>query len=241
MIVTTSWIEKNYNKFNNELWNGMLPTIKFKTNNSRKIWGYATYRLNYSLSKINAEALIMSNYYDSPEYVKIQTLLHEMIHIADYTFNPEHFIRYGRKVSARTYDAHGYWFKKEAKRISEISGYKITDKVTKSEINASSIRKNNMKKLEVKKNNAVVCVIYGKNGLNFYFKTDINYITHIKGEITKYPFINIGGIRKIKFYTFTNETLSTRRSCVNRLCGWYIDNIKTLPFLEKIYATEVCA
>ena len=131
MIVTTTWIEHNYTTFNNLYWNGMLPNISFKISRSRNNWGFASFRYDFMNNTIVPLAITMSNYYDSPENVKIQTLLHEMIHIADYTFHPEHFICNGYKVSARLYDAHGYWFNAEAKRLTNESGYKIANHVTK--------------------------------------------------------------------------------------------------------------
>ena len=100
MLVTKNWIEKNYNKFNKLYWDGKLPVIEFKINRSRNTWGFASFRYDFMNDTIIPLAITMSNYYDSPENVKIQTLLHEMIHIADYTFQPEHFIHNGRKVSA---------------------------------------------------------------------------------------------------------------------------------------------
>ena len=102
MLVTKNWIEKNYNKFNKLYWDGKLPVIEFKINRSRNTWGFASFRYDFMNDTIIPLAITMSNYYDSPENVKIQTLLHEMIHIADYTFQPEHFIRNGRKVSLQS-------------------------------------------------------------------------------------------------------------------------------------------
>ena len=92
MLVTRNWIEKNYNKFNQELWNGMLPNINFVVSRASKTWGCAYYKFDWKNDTIIPEKIAISNYYDSPENVKIQTLLHEMIHIADYTFHPEQVI-----------------------------------------------------------------------------------------------------------------------------------------------------
>ncbi len=238
MIVTIAWIEKNYNKFNNLYWNGMLPNILFKTSRSRNTWGYASFRYDYKNSTIIPEAITMSNYYDSPENVKIQTLLHEMIHIADYTFHPEHFICNGRRVTGHTYDAHGYWFKAEAKRIEKF-GWIIAKHVAKEEMVCSKLSVRSEKCAERKQNAAILCVVYGTSGTNFYFKTDIYKIKNLKSTIKSYTFYRIGDVKKVKYYTFNDIKLAEMRSCGVRLRGWFADNIQTMQKLKDIKATEI--
>ena len=46
MIVTKSWIENNYNKYNNLYFGGVLPKIEFKISRSKKTWGQADYIYN---------------------------------------------------------------------------------------------------------------------------------------------------------------------------------------------------
>ena len=239
MIVTTAWIEKNYNKFNNLYWNGMLPNISFKISRSRDNWGFASFRYDFRNNTIIPLTITMSNYYDSPENVKIQTLLHEMIHIADYTFHPEHFICNGYKVSARLYDAHGYWFKAEAKRLTNESGYKIANHVTKEEIGCSKLSESTIRAQENKKNNAIICVVYGTSGMNFYFKTDIYKIKLMKATIQSYRFYRIGEIKAVKYYTFKNDRIANMRSCGKNLRGWFLDNMSMKNKLREIKATEV--
>ena len=62
----------------------MLPNINFVVSRARNSWGMAYYKFDWKNDTIIPEKIAISNYYDSPENVKIQTLLHEMIHIADY-------------------------------------------------------------------------------------------------------------------------------------------------------------
>ena len=239
MLVTVSWISKKYDEFNKKLFKGKLPNIKFKVGRSKYSWGFASYRYDWARDTIIPEAITISNYYDSPEKVKIQTLLHEMIHIADYTFHPEHFIKNRRKVSARQYNAHGQWFMNEAFRISNLSGYNVTNHVTYEEKKISCLSERSKKCLENKKNNAIICVVYGTSGINFYFKTDIYKIEMIKKTINRYKFYHIGDIKKIKYYTFDNESLASMRSCAKRLTGWFANNEAMLNRLERIKATEV--
>lgn len=239
MIVTTSWIKKNYNKFNNELWDGKLPNIMFKTSRTKHNWGFASYIYDWAHDTIHPEAITISNYYDSPENVKIQTLLHEMIHIADYTFHPEHFIHNGRRVSKRTYDAHGSWFNIEARRISKATGYKVTNYVTREEVGISCLSENSKRCLENKKNNALLCVLIGSTGVNFYFKTDIHKVDTVKKTIKRYVFYRIGDVKKVKFYSFEHDGLSNIRSCATRLSGWHCNNYELKNKLREIKATEM--
>ena len=143
MLVTRQWMREKYEYYNNLLWNGELPSISFIINNSRKTWGYATYRFDLWNDTVYATSITMSNKFDSPEKVKLATLIHEMIHIADYTFNPHHFVRNGRKVSGRSYDAHGYiYFIPQMNRINKMlanEGIVISTHVTEEERSQSEL------------------------------------------------------------------------------------------------------
>ena len=238
MLVTKNWIEKNYNKFNKLYWDGNLPVIEFKISRSEHTWGYASYKYDYPNNTVHPIRLTMSNYYDSPENVKLNTLLHEMIHIADYTLHPEHFIRNGRPVSGHHYDAHGYWFLAEAKRIEKF-GWTVSKHVTNEEQKISKLSEQSKKCLERKKDVALICVIRGTSGMNFYFKTDIYKVKDVKATIKRYNFYYIGEVRKIEFYTFDDDKLATKRSCGKNLRGWFLNNEKMLRKLESLKATTV--
>lgn len=240
MIVTTNWIAENYSKFNSLYFGRNLPNIKFKTNRSKQSWGFAAFRYDWENDTIIPESITISNYYDSPEEVKIQTLLHEMIHIEDYFWHPEHFIRNGRKVSSRSYDAHGYWFMEEAKRLSNESGYKITNHVTREEIAASTLSKRSERNMTIRKNSALICAVIGKNGI-WYFKTDIYKVEYLKTHLrTAYNWnLIIGELKTIKFYTFDNPSLASRRSCGKTIRGWKTDKFGFMNKMEEFKATEV--
>ena len=238
MLVTVAWIEKNYKKFNKMMWDNKLPDIEFKVSRSRNTWGYAAFRYNYAKSTITPTSITLSNYYDSPEDVKLNTLLHEMIHIADYTFHPEHFIKNGRRVSGHSYDAHGYWFLAEAKRIEKF-GWVITKHVSKEDQKVSKLSVRSKECVERKKDVALLCVLRGSTGINFYFKTDIYKAKMIPSTIKRYNFYYIGEVKKIEFYTFEDDKLAAMRSCGKRLSGWHLNNEKMLKKLESIKATTV--
>ena len=240
MLVTIDWIAKNYSKFNKLCFNGELPNITFKINRSRTNWGFASFLFDYDNDTVIPEGITISNYYDSPEEVKIQTLLHEMIHISDYVHCPFHFIRNRRRVSARYYDAHGKWFMMEAKRVSNITGYKVTNHVTDEEFNNSKLSNKSKRIEEYRNKNALICAVVGNNSI-FWFKTDVNKIDYIKSRIrTQYNWdLSIGGLKKIKFYSFNNSALASRRSCTSKLTGWRSTEKDFKSKLIKYQATEI--
>lgn len=238
MLVTKQWVEENYNKFNNELFGGLLPHIEFKVNRSKNFWGFAQFKYDYKNNTIIPLCITISNYYDSPEKVKLNTLIHEMIHIADYTFHPEHYIRYGKRISGHQYDAHGYWFKAEAKRIEKL-GWKITEHITKEEQKVSKLSDRSKECLARKKDVALVCVLWGTTGTNFYFKTDIHKAKMITKTVKKYKFYYIGDVKKIEFYTFEDDELASGRSCGKKLSGWHLDDKKMLKKLKSIKAKQI--
>lgn len=169
MLVTTKWMAERYVYYNNKYWNGQLPVISFSVNNSRKTWGFASYRyiLNDSRTRIETIqplSITLSNYYDSPEKIKETTLLHEMIHIADYYFHPEHFINVRRTGRNKKYDAHGYvFFMKEAERLAA-DGWEIQKYVTMEAQSVSTLSDENREKLEKRAAlGYVVCIADSKN------------------------------------------------------------------------------
>ena len=167
MIVDVEWISRNYDYFNDLLWSGELPRCAFKTNMSSRTWGLATARTNPFTMKMYDFSITISNYYDSPEEVKQSTLIHEMIHIADYYFHPEHYI--GRR---RRYDAHGpEFFLKEARRIAPY-GYDIQKNVTAEEQAVSQLSGAVKKRVGAKATKGTPIGLYrrGNDGKWFYVK-----------------------------------------------------------------------
>ena len=234
MLVTTSWIEKNYNKFNKLYFGGTLPNIRFKTSRSKKTWGFASFRYDFSNSTIIPLEITMSNYYDSPEDVKISTLLHEMIHIEDYFWHPEHYIRNGKKVTGHYYDAHGYWFQQEANRVSRESGYQIAKHVTREEIGRSCLSERSQKILNNRSKDARIIAVF--NGASvWYFKTDIYKIANVRKLIKYY----LPDYTKCWELTFDYEPLAAKRSCNTRLSGAHVTKAHFMQRMEQIKATTV--
>lgn len=163
MLVDVEWISRNYDYFNNLLWGGNLPSCKFATNMSKRTWGYASYTINRVTKELYNFGITLSNYWDSPEEVKQNTLIHEMIHIADYYFHPEHF------TNRRRYDAHGAeFFLKEAERIRPY-GFDITKYVSQEQKSVSQLNPATQKKLEKKAAAGTPIALYQRGDGNWFY------------------------------------------------------------------------
>lgn len=163
MLVDIEWISRNYDYFNNLFWGGELPSCKFKTNMSSKTWGLASYIINRATKQLYNFGITLSNYWDSPEEVIQNTLIHEMIHIADLYFHPEHFI------NRRRYDAHGpEFFLKEAARIAPY-GFDIAKYASQEEQSVSQLNPATKKKLERKAEEGTPIALYRGAGNNWFY------------------------------------------------------------------------
>lgn len=206
MLVTTQWMAEKYQEYNDKYWGGKLPDIAFDVNNARVKWGQAWYTYHYSyqygkkvITQIKPAKITLSNYYDSPEKVKETTMLHEMIHIADYTFHPEHYMNNRRK-----YDCHGpIFFQPEARRLAK-DGWDIEKYVTAEEKGLSQLSLYNADRLQAKANKGcAICIATDKeNGKLWFFKTKISLIGYMDDYIMKtwgdYAYDNFS---KIDWYT----------------------------------------
>lgn len=242
MVVTKEWIENNYYKFNDLYFSGMLPHIQFKTNLSKHTWGSASYTFDLYENTVTPIEITISNYYDSPEYVKIQVLLHEMIHIADYLWHPEHYVRNHKRVSGRSYDAHGWFFLQEAERLTKESGYIVSPQVTYEESKVSHLTERSQNYAKGRLQKALICAVIGKEGV-WYFKTDIYKVDYLKKNLrTMYDWsLTIGEFKTIKFYTFKNDALASKRSCATTVRGWKVDRPTFIRKMMEFKATEVFA
>ena len=234
MLVTKTWIAKNYNKFNKLYFGNTLPNIEFKISRSKNTWGYASYKYDFANNTIIPLSITLSNYYDSPEDVKIQTLLHEMIHIEDYFWHPEHFIRNGKKVRKNYYDAHGIWFCQEAARITLESGYNIATHVTHEEIGRSCLSVRSQRLVDNKLKDARI-IVATDNSSYWIFKTDIYKMYNVKKLIKR----QLPTFTKITEYTTGNQSLANRRSCSTKLSGWHYTRMQMMNFAEQNKFTTI--
>ena len=238
MIVTKDWIKQNYCKFNRIYFDGVLPMVKFKTSRAEHNWGYATYMFDVQKNTVIPYSITISNYYDSPEWVKQNTLLHEMIHIYEYYVYPERFIKH--KKYSRRYDAHGLFFQQIANRINR-DGWNVSKYVDSSSVNESQLSSKTIANNNKKINRAVICVCRAKD-TSFLFKTDIKKINDVNKTLHRdksYIEFRIGKINDIKYYKFDNPQLAKKSSCVTQLRGHFVSNKKIDEHLKIWNAQQI--
>lgn len=236
MIVTIDWIKKNYDAFNNAFFDGSLPSdLTFKISRSKSVWGYASFKYDYPNDTIKATSITISNYYDSPEHVKKNTLLHEMIHIYDYVLNPHHFIKNGRRVK---YNAHGLFFTEQAIRLRKF-GWDINTKVTTDEQNVSTLSVESQKKQLKCIEDAIVVVLRGEK-TNWLIKTNKRCFPELKVTIGKLRWgSTLGVVKDIRCYSIKDEKFASMRSQAKHARGWRLNNENLLKKLELLKATEI--
>ena len=239
MLATIDWIKKNYNDFNARYFNNELPkNLVFKLSKSKTTWGYAEFMYDFKNSVIIPLSITLSNYYDSPERVKQNTLLHEMIHVLDYIMNPNHFIINGRKVSKRHYDAHGYWFMEQVNRLNKF-GWEVSKYITPDEINQSTLSPSAKRKEEKYLNDGIVCVITGDR-YSWMIKTNTTNIHTLLNTVNRISWCSVlGHVKSIKTYTFNDVYLASVRNSSRSCRGWKYTKQTLLNRLESIKATEI--
>ncbi|WP_296864427.1 SprT-like domain-containing protein [uncultured Methanobrevibacter sp.] len=130
MIVALHWMYRKYIEFNEKYWDNNLPEIEFKLSRSKNLFGTASCKFNRSEVSAYNFVIKMSVYYDQPESVLENTLLHELIHISEYYFHPETLLY--------RCDHHGIYFQKEAARLNKY-GYNIQKYVQPEEMNSCTL------------------------------------------------------------------------------------------------------
>ena len=238
MLVTIDWIKKNYDVFNERYFDGVLPkNLEFKVSKSKHTWGYAQYRYDCSANTITPLSITISNYYDSPESVKLNTLIHEMIHIYDYVLNPNHYISNGRRVGRR-YNAHGYWFLNQCERFKKY-GFDINPKVTSDEHKVSTLSESTQKKRLKCIEDAIVVVIRGEKN-NWMIKTNKRCFPELKDTICNIRWgTTLGTIKDVRCYSINDEKFASMRSQAKHARGWKLNNEQLMKKLESLKATEI--
>lgn len=157
VVATPELVEEIYHRFNKDYFGGKLPSdIAFKvTARYKSRWGTAGYKLSettfenghYVCKLIRPTHITVTSRYQMAMWALENTVLHEMVHIADYLYHPEHFdhiYKNGRweiidRNTGRRYDAHGdTFFMKEAQRLASY-GRDVNKHVTSEENATSSV------------------------------------------------------------------------------------------------------
>lgn len=128
-----SWFKTMYSKFNDEFFGGLLPSCTFDTDRSTKhvavasckrkripAYGFEDYGNGVYVGGLK---IAFSTYFDNmTEREGEEVLLHEMIHIYQYTQ-----LRWGTWNNRSSYSgAHGYTFINKMDEINKNGGYNIT-------------------------------------------------------------------------------------------------------------------
>lgn len=79
MQIDIQWLRNNFRQFNNQYFDGVLPTPRFYIGRSRTRLGSLSYK---KAGGGTSFCLSLSNYYDQTEYQFRNVLLHEMIHLS---------------------------------------------------------------------------------------------------------------------------------------------------------------
>lgn len=237
MIVSTSWISENYDKYNKMCFNNELPKIAFKVSRAKHRFGYASYRVDTYNKCLKPLDITISNYYDSPEYVKLNTLLHEMIHIYDYVKNPDRFYDFVHHHfrSSKIQDAHGMFFLSEANRLRDF-GFDVNTHVTNEEIKASTLSRKSTTRQLVHKNEGRLILLKSKKKA-IVFKTctprlaeamktcySIDWRRYLAGPITD-----------VQVYKFDSAYLAEKRSCISKIKARIFSNHDDMKKYLKYY------
>lgn len=235
MLATVDWIRENYNMCNQKYFQGRLPKeIDFKVGTKLNRWGQASCRfINDYDGEIKATnfCIYISNAYDSPEDVKLNVLLHEMIHILDFYLHPRWFVSYrrGRWVNSRGYNMHGEgFFMPEARRLQKY-GFDITPYVNDYELNSSEMTDKKKEEIKKKKDKGYILGFahikseYAKDQNDvMWFKTTPNelnnIISHYRNLQNKGVKLSIDGITAYHTHDTNYEQYA---GCRQRIKGFY--------------------
>jgi hypothetical protein len=138
-------LQHEYDKLNQQLFDGALPRVPLKWDNSKRRLGVVTSARNKFTGEMKISSLGMSAFYKTNYRQFKNTLAHEMIHV--------------KQIVTELGGSHGRSFYREADRINAMGlGYDITQKNTE-EIEMSDETKANVKTL--------IAIIYDVDGEYF--------------------------------------------------------------------------
>ena len=81
MEITTAYLKEAFNKYNEEIFGDTLPMPNLRVSNAKRRLGSMSYRMQKTWRKTHRRFTItVSNYYDMPQSLIEDTLIHEMIH-----------------------------------------------------------------------------------------------------------------------------------------------------------------
>ena len=121
---TVDFLKEAYNKLNNMFFNGELPNdmeFKIEKNLDDNGAGHTQANDNYTENCIDIEYVSLNGTLMKSPHSWIETIIHEMIHVAEFTEPPEHFMH------KSDYEKHGKWFMDKARSFKKW-GFDIGEK-----------------------------------------------------------------------------------------------------------------
>ena len=113
---TVDFLKAAYLKLNNMFFNGELPNdidFKIEKNLDDNGSGHTQANDNYEENCIDIEYVSLNGTMMKTPHSWIETIIHEMIHVAEFTEHPEHFMH------KSNYEKHGKWFMDKAKSFKK--------------------------------------------------------------------------------------------------------------------------
>ena len=150
MTANVDWMKSTYDRFNKLYWGGSLPSNLSFSLNGRLTRAFARACFKYTPWQDQGDGTYIANISEiigiefstqnkGETWVFENVMMHEMIHIADFYFHPEHYsiiYKNGRQQSnfqKGGYNSHGdVFFMKEAQRLSQY-GWNISKMISAEE------------------------------------------------------------------------------------------------------------
>lgn len=249
MLYTREWVKEKYTYYNDLIWGGQLPRferINFKITMDKKRWGCAgTDSWGRDMNGIpyaRTPVLKLSNYMDAPEWVKLNTLVHEMCHLYEVFCEPKYILevfRYNRYTANYPRHGHGKVFYEQARKVEQICGIEITRFVSDERLASASLSDNVKDKAEQKiktLGGIDFILVLTTKGQFAYSKPSAkamdaweNFFSSRREEARKYF---IAGAKCKSFSTQIESLPSSRKIC------WYIIDGDLQSFIDK-YQIEI--
>ena len=219
---TLDFLKRAYSKLNNKFFGGKLPTGGFEYKIDHDLndtsAGHANANKDESTGKIKIKYIALNGTLMKSPHSWIETLIHEMIHIEDFTCHPEHFNKEG-------YTGHENWFDNRARSFKKY-GFDIEDTDMDNDV-TTTIDDYNI----TEKHNSSIFIGLGRNPMNnalLVWKVDKKNKEHALLELKKQ------GCKSVKILN-TNNLNSTRLGDMSfddmeMSRGYELDSLK-----EKLY------
>lgn len=183
MELTVAYLQRKFNEYNKEFFNGVLPYIKIKIGRSKKCFGIYHTETSRITGKVLKQHIMISKYYNQTDKQYDETLIHEMIH---------YYIKF---TGIKDNNSHGREFIKIMNRINESSNFKIT-------IKGSSFGLTS----DIEDNKVYRIMKFNYNGNTYYAKVSNTFNIHSYSNI-----INNVSFFKTKDNYFSNWKTSCSR------------------------------